>query len=562
MGEWDVIKTEPIPIETEKVDEWEIAGEEPVAPGMPLIPFEGGPGPGTERAQFFVGGVPATGREFLAEIPPTALDIAATTLSPALKGTGMGVKALSAMMRAGAGGAGATAGELMGQQIRGEEMDPGAAAGVGGVTAGAELGLSGLGAAGKGLWRKVGRPTLDFLTEFTPLVGEPTRRLAARAARLEQRKQKGIKAEATERAVNFVEGMRGKPEKEVAGIRVGEVLAGKKEFKEVYRDYNKLIDEAAGPENELLMDDLTQHIMDKIETYKDEVFSGKHTAYTHTQAIKNVVKSLNLDDKSKVIVTDLIEQSGYLNKEDAKYMLSKLWKKFRDDTARTTRIKEQLKELALSDIGRGSQTGAAAAEAKKKADSIFASVNQWFRENPVAETITGKMRFGTGRYYEQFPERSVNRVFNALPEEAARIKAEVLKVPEGEQIWAGMELNYLTDIFENALVRSKDTGALRVQPAALADAIESKKAWIQKVMPESWSKLKEEADYFREIAPKFEAIDASDIWGVAQAWEILSPKGKKRIENLFKATGFGAQQLVAKPALRIMTREENGQTNP
>ena len=199
--------------------------------------------------------------EAIRAMAPIVGDVVMTAAAPQLKGLGVGVKAINAIIRGMGAAAGGGLGDIVGQtatsekpvdmQSAGKQAIAGAAGEIGGSAV-----LGGLKFAGQ----KIGKPLINLATEFTP-VGE---RLAAKATRVGNTARKEFEQKTTKRAIDFIDGMKVVGDKEKSGLEIGSVLSGKKDFKEVYKDYNKLIDSAAGPEDELLMDDLTQKIGDLV----------------------------------------------------------------------------------------------------------------------------------------------------------------------------------------------------------------------------------------------------------------------------------------------------------
>lgn len=480
------------------------------------------------------------GVEAVRTMGPIVGDIAMTAVAPQLKAGGIGVKVINALIRATASASGSGAGDLIAQKATGEGPVDMQSAGKQALTgAAAELGGSALMGGLKFAGDKMVKPVVNAVTEFTPY----GRRAAEKAAKMSNKSRKAFEQSTTQKAVDFIDGIKGGPDKEVAGIKIGDALSAKKDFKEIYKEYNALIDKAAGEDSGVLLDDFTSFVGELVES--EMVRAGNKN---YPAAVRGLIERLNLgDEKAKNVLYDAVTNNGFMDAGDAKYFLAKLNTKYTKDAASVRKIKEKLKNLFLEDIGRGSSTGMAAKEAKQKADEIFKMTKQWFDDNPSAQFITGKMRMGKGKYYEAFPERAVDRIFNANPEEALRIKNEVLKAEGGKEAWAGAEFSFLKDMYDRSIKTTADTGKKRLLPDALADEIYSREKFIKRVMPNIWPKLKAEADYYKEIAPQFESIDASDIWGVMSAWDVISPKTKKVLVDWpSKVAG-----TVTNPALKI-----------
>lgn len=503
------------------------------------------------RRQFFVEGKPATGKEAAAAALPIMGDLALTAMAPQRKGAGLGIKMLNTLFRGGGSYAGGAGGELAAQKILGQEPDLAQANRQGVMGAAGEVGGSAALGALKLAGDKVGKPALNLLSELTPL-GE---RMATKATRAMSKRQKPFEQKVTKRAVDFIDSMQaGPPTKSDVGMGVGKILKSKKDFGEIYKEYNRLVDLASGQNDEIILDEVSQRIGDQIAPYLSEGMS-------QWKAIQEFGKDLGVDEKSVKIMRDLMNNNaGYLHKKDAKYFIAKIHKGWKGATEVTKGLKEQIKEDFLTDVSLGGMTGKAAKEAKKKADAIYKSTNDWFAKNYSADYITSPMRFGgRGDYFENLPEKALDRIFASTPDELVKIKASIIKSPEGRHVWAGAEYNYIRDIYEKAITKTPDTGRQRILPDALADSIYEKEEVIKKVFPRSWPKLKAEADYYKEIAPQFETIQAGDIFGAMNAWEVISPKSKKLLEGMLKYSGKAAK-TGSKITLHIAGQEDG--TNP
>ena len=120
---------------------------------------------------------------------------------------------------------------------------------------------------------------------------------------------------------------------------------------------------------------------------------------------------------------------------------------------------------------------------------------------------------------------------------------------EADQLYKAVkQFQSVQDIYKQAL-KTTESGRMYVMPYPLVRSIYAKKEQILRDMPELWPKLKAEADYFKEIAPKFERIEVDGAFDVFTAWSILMPETKKALETVLK-TSKAAWSPVGKAATK------------
>jgi hypothetical protein len=509
------------------------------------------------------------GQEAAAAMAPIAGDIGLTMAAPQFKGPQLLLRAANAIIRGGAAFAGGAGGELAGQKILGEEADLGKAVVQGGIGAAVETGLPGAAFVA----RKAAKPVLELAANVT---------VSGKA--ILNRARDRIIRDTTDRSMAFINDLKVPGSKSESGLQIGAALADKQDFKKVYAGYNKLVDSAAGEGNEIILDGFSQKIGDMVQ--EQMARQGDQNWGT---ALGAVLKDLNIDAKSKRILNDMYKQSGYLNKEDVKYVLAKINKGWKADTSTTKKLKEDLKATLLDDIGINSMTGAEAAEAKRTADEIFKQTKQWFEQNPAAQSVIQKMRSRGGTYFEAFPEKAMDNIFAADPEQLVRIKAEVVKAPGGAEAWAGAEYQFLKDIFDRSIVVDKAAGETKLMPYDLHRAIYENKDKIQKLMPDLWPKLKAEADYYLEVAPEFKkratagalggtervvgaagasaamgpvGVPVAEGFGAISAYALMSKSSQKGVQRLLQVAPVAG--AVLKPVLKstMHLKASHGDTNP
>jgi hypothetical protein len=516
----------------------------------------------------------------------TALSMLAPQLAvgeaaPLLSRLGLG--ALNLAIRSGAAGAGAGGGDIAGQLVTtpNEPIDYTNA----GRQAVAGAAGEALGSALVGGGRLLGKGAL----KFGRAVGEFTgtgQKIANRVANITNMARREFEEKTTGRALNFVEGMKAGEGKLRTGLKAGEAIASKENYGQIYKKYNDLIDKAARQNNnELLLEDLSQRLWDHADNLANavpqrgrmltpsqqsspgqvvsKVGSKREAArlastLSPSRKISKVIDDLGVSGKDATVLRQFMER-GYTNGSDAKFFLARLFKRYGSDSAATQKLKEELKSAMLDDIGNLSMSGAAAQEAKQQADTIYAATKQWFRDNPTAQYITRKMNFGSGQYYENYPERALDRILNAQPDEAARIMNEIRKAPGGQEIAAGAEFEFIRNMYDQSIKTTRDTGAKRILPRELADRIYENKDYIQKVFPGIWNKLKAEADYMVQAAPQFEKMNPGDVYSSASAWDTLSPKTADNVRTLLRGARRTTKALsrTATSAAALMTEDQH-----
>jgi hypothetical protein len=252
----------------------------------------------------------------------------------------------------------------------------------------------------------------------------------------------------------------------------------------------------------------------------------KNGDHNWAKALNMVKDRLSLDKKSSNIINDLFANDK-IDVKDAKYLIAQMKGNYNTDSQGLVKLKDDLQKTMLDDIGKMTDTGSEAIAARERATEIFKATKQWFRDNPLAATISKKPMWSGGY--------TVDRLLKGSADEVKNIKDAVIKTPEGKKAWAGVEFAFLDDLYSRHIKDAgTGSGKKKLLPDPLAEEIYAKEEWIKKVMPEVWPKLKAEADFYKEAAPQFETLGVGEIWSNASAWEVLSPKSRKILMTLAK----------------------------
>lgn len=152
--------------------------------------------------------------------------------------------------------------------------------------------------------------------------------------------------------------------------------------------------------------------------------------------------------------------------------------------------------------------------------------------------------------------------------------AVAFKKTADENFKAVKRFNFVREIFDKATTEVPESGEKALQPAKLSQLIYSNKARIKKEMPELWPKLKEEADFYKKVAPEFakkavspglssgsgmaiaglvggvKAIPIAEGFGLASSYALMDETTQKILQGLMKSAKQGG-----KAALHLGGRE-------
>ncbi len=244
---------------------------------------------------------------------------------------------------------------------------------------------------------------------------------------------------------------------------------------------------------------------------------------TEDQALDRTIKWLGFTLSSKegrFLREFFVDESVLPN--DASFLVKQIWKQKPGDTKKVKTWKEAFKRDIVEDVQRQAATGINFADALAQADEIFGNTKNWFSSNPTAQKIIGKMN----------PENVIPNLSRLSPSQIKTIREGIIKEPGGKEAWAGFEMNFIQNIYREALTITKDTGEARVLPALLADLLNGAKAKILAINPDTWAAVKKEADFYSRVAPEFKELKLQNGMELFNAWGVLSPGSKKTLQSL------------------------------
>lgn len=355
MGEWDVVKTEP-------VGPWDVVNEQ--AAIRPVSTVTGKPVPTMDEKM--------TGsRNFIKFGMETAGDVLGTMLAPQFKAGKAALpfakKALNLLARAGGAGTGGGLGNLAGQAATGQQINPMEAALTGALSAGGEVGISGLGAAGKAVKDKALRPSMEFMSDIT----------FSGSAIKKNMRDKLIK-KTTGRASNFVKDI-APPEvaKQITDIDDVALMAKQAldEDRAVYSAYEESLEKyAAGNSGVVELDDTAQ-MLGEIRNKIAAEFPDKKPAF-----IDNLVcKELGYGPGSyEGIRLKKLMHDDIVDPKVAEDFLAKIFKTYGKDGQAMRANKDKLKGALMSDLDKiAAATGGSVGDIKRQADETFKAVKRF-----------------------------------------------------------------------------------------------------------------------------------------------------------------------------------------
>jgi len=568
MGEWDAVSVSDI----KKKGEWDqvdisdigsTPGGYAPAPGQAIDTRTSLPVP-TSEEEF------ESRKNLVKTLGPIAGDIALTALmpqfhllgkAPTMLKMGKGLVNLSA--RAGASAGGSALGSMGVDKLFGDPVDTQRAKEQALLGAGGEIAGTAIATGVKKIVTPILRTGINAVADFTKIGGM--------AARQGFKKLKRTQAElirtTTKKAIDFSEAV-GAPIKSDVGSGIGEAIAAKQDWDAVYKAPNTIIKKIADSQGGVVpLDDAAQFFRGEINEIMGEGFSNR-------EATKTLIEWLGFLPKSKEgrMLTSL-GRTDLITPENANYIIKKIWKSYNDDPLDVIQWKEEFKKVITDDLTRYGTEGLrptqitsntqmqnvvnnafndSFSEALAKSDKIYAATNAWFRENPVASKIIGELRFSNLPYYKEFPERVVDKLMDPKAmssDQLSRIRTAILSEPDGNKAWAGLELNFVKKIFDDAIAASsKGSGKKTLRPSVISDAIYDNEKMIKAINPDLWPKLRREAEYYEKIAPDFETIDTADGMSLFEAFGTLHPKTKTALGEIAK---YGFKYGIAKPIMHM-----------
>jgi len=449
----------------------------------------------------------AAGINFLKFAAPIAGDVALTPFGGSLaRKAFQGSKFVAPLLGRMAGSAtGSAGGSAAADLLLGKDVDVPRAGREALYGAGGELGATAIGKAAKPISEWVGKKV------FRPLFSA-TADLTISGSKMKDWWFDKFQREVTKRSDNFLKEM--VPEsytKGSRGVEIGRVLDTKKDWSRVYGEANEMIKAAGEPKTGMLTDwDKAQEMFrNRVSSIIDEYeIAGKYKkARSRTSlSIQDALDEIGITDaKARARMEDIYK--GYpLTPEETNYLLKHIWneKTFSSLSKEKVEWITKFKTAYVDDIKR--MGGAKLADYDKvlgAADKVYAETNRWFRENPNAKIITGDLKIAPGtKYYEYAPEKVIDRLIGAQPDEIARIREAVLDIDGGDAAWAGFKMHFIDGIYKEAQKKVDDIGGWVLQPDDLFNSIYGREAQIKAVSPDLWPKLKAEADAAKITAEK------------------------------------------------------------
>jgi hypothetical protein len=483
-------------------------------------------------------------------IGPIVGDIAGTMLAPQIKGPQMGVKALNLLLRSLASGAGSGAGSVAGQALGEKPIDMQEAGAHTVLGMAGEPVIRGAGALVKGVGKKVLAPTLDFASNITPA----GRMVADKAAKVMKRQQKKMIGEATQEVDDYIGALDTGVAKDDVGLDIGNVFKKRQDAaSDLYTQYSDAVNLAAkGNDGNVLLDDTGQFLGEFMEDVTKRLTQETGSVPKLADVKKEVLAAFGEKPTSyngKVLLR-IMGSDSQIYAKDLKNLMANFYKNWKNTPEEVIRQKDVLKNTILADLDKiqSATFGDTAAGAKMKADTIYGNVAEFLKQTPTLKKYMQKSRSVPGlKFFESHPEKMVDDLFNVKPDEAFKIKTEILAEPNGAEMWSSLEYQWLKNIFDKGMGKTATGKRIFKYPDAIADEIYKNKKRIKAVMPDSWDSLKAKADHFRKVSEKFEPIEVDSTFGLMNAWQVLSPKSKAFAEKAAKAAGT----VASKSALHL-----------
>ena len=512
--------------------------------GRPISTVTGKPVPTSEEYANQAEGVY---KKTLKTALPIMGDIAMTAVAPELKiaqgakwGTKLGIKGINALLRASASASGSAGGSATADLVTGDDVNAQDAKTEALLGGGGELVTS----AGGGLLKLAGKTaknTVNLLSDFTK-VGQGAKGQAFKSLKKARNK---IVDDTTQNAIDFMGKVGTSKSKTETGMKIGEVLKGKTDWDKVYSDPNEMIKYLSKNSSDGLiqLDNASQMFGDLIRKYDSE-FQGLANATGRNRgeakAVDAAINWMGFKVGSKE--ARLFKEFAYdesITPRNANFLVKKIWKSHSTDPHQVVSWKEAFKDNIIQDIQKGAGNKIDFEAALKASDKIFGDTNNWFRNNPTADAIISKMGFGRSetRYFQEYPERVINRLYKASPEQLKNIKQAVIKEPGGDAAWAGLEFNYVKDMYAQSMKQAKGTGKRELLPDDLALRIWDSEDTIKAINPDLWPGLKKQADLYSEMAKRFEPVDTTTGMDLFSAWGVLKPKQKALLSKTGKVVG-------------------------
>jgi hypothetical protein len=486
-GEWDVVSTR-------KAKEWDVVSTEPIQGQISAITGKEIP-TGPEKIQ--------ASKTLIGEAAPYALDAVLAAAAPQLgiakaapTVLRIGGKLVNLGSRALAGGVGGMWGEAERQQMTGENA-PDSIAMSGAVGAGSELAAPVLGKALK--WGGTA------LSEAS---------IAGRAVK------NWMKDNMIGKIEKFTKSIAPEIDPEQAVFAIGDAMTGKRKIaKEAYNEYKPALEYVAknpdyGDGKRIYMNDLRQYLDGikkdiasvKIDTTKPEIERISETALN-----QETVKYFGFDPENGIgkSLMSLMENGGV-----SPFDVPDLHKvygaknKFGKLTGSERKSREELKDVILNDldkigIGLNGEKDKTIGGIIRAADENYKATAEYFENHPIANKLIAQYRKDVaGRpVYEAAPEYAIKQIFDGLDSIGLQnFKTNILKLKDGEKLWAGLEYGWVQDMFKKAIKESDQLGDKRLMPWELLKYVDDNKGKLEILSPGISKRLDEEIKMLRQVS--------------------------------------------------------------
>lgn len=112
------------------------------------------------------------------------------------------------------------------------------------------------------------------------------------------------------------------------------------------------------------------------------------------------------------------------------------------------------------------------------------------------------------------------------------------------------------NIYDRSTVVNRETGERKFLPYKFVENVQKNERMLRTTMPETWEKLKVEAEYYRDVADRISrgernlggplmlsglassyftgGVPVAEAFGAASAWSLMSKNGQKALDGVFK----------------------------
>ena len=509
--------------------------------------------------------------DFLPALGSAAFDIATAGRGGVAKT--LGAKALNLAKRAGGVGAGGMFGSMAEQAVEGRPFSPKETLEEGAWATGSELALSPLVAAAKRLYapakdkvtdlsrsamqlaKDAGLPVSKsrFVDGAIPKMWQVLSDYTPAGRMITNKYRDTLIDQSTKRAQSFAKNMGfddAVMPKDTIGKRIGETFDP--DFKSIYQPYKDALRMEAKKNGGFIYMDESAQALGELKNMQEREVS-KLLSGTTKEMHKNTYKIADNEVIKKFGYSPASEQGkmikAFLYNEEVtphviEDLLGKVFKGWDAKLSTTRAAREKFKELLLKDLDniRVGVEGETAGSIKAAADKVFGETKELMKKSPTLNYITGKYRNSPGlKFYQAEGELVVDKLWDkGLTDELMTMKTQILKEPDGQKLWAGLQFHWLQGIVKKSMKQDDVTGQLVLKPMAFFEQISAKKDTLRKLMPESWPKIEKEVELYKNIAPDFKARNAQSPWVVGTLLSGGGAVGGGPLLGVVVPNGFGA----------------------